>query len=227
MAVTLADMLLRLGAAFVAGLILGIERESRGRPAGLRTTALVCVAAALAALLSELWFISVAATGTDWRPDPARLAAGVLTGMGFLGAGTILRRGDVVQGVTTAAVLWYVTLLGLAFGSGQFALGLIGLGLALVIVLILYWIDRVIEGEHFASLTLTTTLEAATGEAIRQEVESFGVRVLRIEMEYDLQLKQRALKFKLEFRQRQAGEVSQRLVDRLIQQPGVLKVKWS
>lgn len=220
-------VLWRMAAAIVTGLILGLERESRGRPAGLRTTTLVCVAAAMAALLSEFWYAGAAAPGLDWRPDPARLAAGVLTGMGFLGAGTILRQGNLVRGLTTAAVLWYVTILGLAYGSGYILLGLIGLGIALIVVLTLPLFDRMIGVERFASLSLTTTLDDTTpSEDIRREIERFGARVLHIELEHDLQARQRALKFDLEFKQRRAGEISQRLVGHLAGKPGVLRVKW-
>src|SRR5262244_3997735 len=127
--VSFSQMLLRIGLAFVAGLIVGWERTSHGRAAGLRTTILACVASAMAMVISEALFAeSAAATaGGSWRPDPARLGAGILTGIGFLGAGTIMRHENIVRGVTTAASLWFVTVLGLAFGSGEFRLGFAGL----------------------------------------------------------------------------------------------------
>src|SRR6267142_7136509 len=131
---SISEIFLRLLMAFLAGFVVGWERESHGRPAGLRTNILACVAAALAMVVSELLFAQSAvstATGS-WRPDPARLGAGILTGIGFLGAGTILRHADSIRGVTTAATLWFVTVLGLAFGSGAFGVGFIGTGLALV-----------------------------------------------------------------------------------------------
>src|SRR5437762_240743 len=118
---TLWEMFLRLLMAFAAGFVVGWERESHGRPAGLRTNILACVAAALAMVVSEVLFAqgaAITATGA-WRPDPARLGAGILTGIGFLGAGTILRHANMIRGVTTAATLWFVTVLGLAFGSGE------------------------------------------------------------------------------------------------------------
>src|SRR5207248_2799015 len=110
-----------------------------GRPAGLRTTILTCVAAAVAMVISEMIFVqSAAATSTgNWRPDPARLGAGMLAGIGFLGAGTILRQANFVRGVTTAATLWFVTVLGMAFGGGQFVLGALGLALAIITLLVL------------------------------------------------------------------------------------------
>src|SRR5579859_3106208 len=128
--ITLPEMCLRVGLAFIAGFAVGWERESHGRPAGLRTNILACVAAAVAMIVSEILFLeSAAATPTgSVRADPARLGAGVLTGIGFLGAGTIMRHENFVRGVTTAATLWVATVLGLAFGSGMFALGGLGLG---------------------------------------------------------------------------------------------------
>src|SRR5438128_3501614 len=136
---SLWQMFLRLLLAFIAGFIVGWERESHGRPAGLRTNILACVASALAMVVSEVLFAqSAAATATgSWRPDPARLGAGILTGIGFLGAGTILRHANAVRGITTAASLWFVTVLRLAFGSGQFVLGLLGTALARLTLVVL------------------------------------------------------------------------------------------
>src|SRR5262245_40396106 len=108
--VSFPEMLLRIGMAFVVGMVVGWERTSHERPAGLRTTILTCVASAVAMIISEVLFAqSAAATATgSWRPDPARLGAGILTGIGFLETGTILRHENVVRGVTTAATLWFV-----------------------------------------------------------------------------------------------------------------------
>ena len=90
---TYFDLIVRVLAAFLAGIIVGVERESHGRAAGMRTTILVCVAACLAMLLSAALSANlVEVSNIMARPDPARLAAGVLSGMGFLGAGSILSR---------------------------------------------------------------------------------------------------------------------------------------
>src|SRR5436309_14416659 len=146
---TLWEMFARVAMAFVAGAVVGWERESHGRPAGLRTTILACVASAVAMVISEVLFVeSAAATATgSWRPDPARLGAGILTGIGFLGAGTILRHRNVIRGVTTAATLWFVTVLGIAFGSGEFALGFIGVGAALITLFVLPVVEKVIKSD--------------------------------------------------------------------------------
>src|SRR5947208_7485676 len=146
-----ADMFLRLLMAFLAGLAIGWERESHGRPAGLRTTILACVASAVAMMVSEILFAQSAATNpsASWRPGPARLGAGILTGIGFLGAGTILRHENVIRGVTTAATLWFVTVLGLAFGSGEFSLGFIGFGIALVTLFVLPRFEKHIRSDWY------------------------------------------------------------------------------
>src|SRR5262245_26464309 len=100
--ITAPEILLRLFFAFVAVFALGWERETHGRPAGLRTNILACVASAMAMIVSEALFVqSAAATPTgSVRADPARLGAGILTGIGFLGGGTILRHDNFVRGVT-------------------------------------------------------------------------------------------------------------------------------
>lgn len=98
--------------AAVIGGFIGLEREIHGRPAGLRTHLLVAMGSCLAMLLSVYGF------GAGWNRDPARLAAQVLSGIGFLGAGTILREGVTVKGLTTAASLWLVAGIGLAIGVG-------------------------------------------------------------------------------------------------------------
>lgn len=101
-------------ATFLGGLI-GFERESRGRAAGFRTHILVCVASSLMMLTSMYMFELYKGLA---QVDPSRIAAQVITGIGFLGAGTILRAGATVQGLTTAASLWAVAGIGLAIGCG-------------------------------------------------------------------------------------------------------------
>jgi putative Mg2+ transporter-C (MgtC) family protein len=108
-----ADVLLRLFVAAALGGAIGLERELRERQAGLRTHLVVSVGAALFTLVSAYGF-------TDWgvRVDPTRIAAQIVTGIGFLGAGAIIRQGLSVRGLTTAATLWLVAAIGMAAGAG-------------------------------------------------------------------------------------------------------------
>src|SRR5947209_7884246 len=126
------DIALRLALATIAGMLIGINRTERGRAAGMRTTLLVCLAGCVAMILTN---VLLDTTGKDssyfTQMDTMRLPLGVLTGMGFIGAGAIIQRGGDIQGLTTAATLWLTTVLGFCFGSAQHGLGVAGTLLAL------------------------------------------------------------------------------------------------
>jgi len=223
-----SEIFLRLAMAFLAGSIVGWERERHGRPAGLRTNILACLAAAVAMVLSEMLFDrSAAASATgSWRPDPARLGAGVLTGIGFLGAGTILRHENVIWGVTTAASLWFVTVLGLAFGSGEFVLGFLGLGLAMIILYILPRFEKHIESDRYATLHVVASFEGLTEEDLQSKIKRPGLNVQAIRLGYDLEKRQKTFTCNLELRKSNMTELSNKLVAELTRCPGVLRVRW-
>ena len=207
-------------------MVVGLERESHGRAAGLRTTALACVAAALAMIISEIMYIESAATGAAWRPDPARLGAGILTGIGFLGAGTIIRHANVIRGVTTAASLWFVTVVGLAFGSGQFFPGFIGVGIALVTLFVLPEIERHIQSDWYATLTVTLELDALSEDQLKQRLKALGVKVKTVELNYDLVKKQKIVQCELRLKKPDLFEVSRKVVGDLKGCSGVLQIQW-
>jgi putative Mg2+ transporter-C (MgtC) family protein len=226
--VSFPEMLLRIGLAFTAGLIVGWERTSHGRAAGLRTTILACVASAMAMVISEALFAESAAatTGGNWRPDPARLGAGILTGIGFLGAGTIIRYESAIRGVTTAASLWFVTVVGLAFGSGQFAVGFLGMAVAMAALFILPSLEQVIQSDWYATLTVTGTLEALSETTLRTQIEGSGLAIKAMRFSSDLEKKQRTLVYELKLKKPDVFQVSSKLVNQLATLPGVLQVKW-
>lgn len=128
------EILIRLGVAAVLGMIVGFERERQNQPAGLRTHAILAIGSCLAMTIS----INLAMQFYPQVPngDPARLAAQVISGIGFLGAGAILRYGTNVKGLTTATSLWTIAIVGLAVGAGHY-FSAIGTTLALLIVLVL------------------------------------------------------------------------------------------
>ena len=118
------EIALRLALTVVAGTLVGLDRGRHGRPAGLRTTLLVCLASAVSKIQTNLLLPTTGKpTDSFVTLDLMRLPLGILTGMGFIGAGAILKKGDIVLGVTTATTLWFVTVLGLCFGGGQWILG--------------------------------------------------------------------------------------------------------
>ena len=128
----------RLVAAFAIGMALGIERERRRKPAGLRTHVLVSISAATLMALSELLRQGLPATAGD----PVRMAQGVLTGIGFIGAGTIVRQGDAVIGLTTAGTIWTAAALGLVAGAGYYVLAVTAASLAVIAINFLGRLDR-------------------------------------------------------------------------------------
>jgi putative Mg2+ transporter-C (MgtC) family protein len=115
------NIVLRLVVASVLGGAIGIERELRDREAGIRTHLLVSLGAALFTIVSAYAFHSFLASGSSVvRADPTRIAAQIVTGIGFLGAGAIIREGLSVRGLTTAATLWVVAAIGMACGAGWY-----------------------------------------------------------------------------------------------------------
>lgn len=129
------DMVVRLAVAAVAGMAIGIEREMREQAAGLRTHMLVAVGSCLFTLVSVYGFV-VFDPGT--RTDPSRVAAQIVTGIGFLGAGAIIREGINVRGLTTAASLWIVAAIGTAVGLGMYW----ATGVTVLITIISLWALR-------------------------------------------------------------------------------------
>jgi putative Mg2+ transporter-C (MgtC) family protein len=111
------DIALRLALTVAAGLALGFNRSEHGKAAGMRTTSLVCIAASVAMIQVNLLLPTAGRpAGSFVMNDLMRLPLGILTGVGFIGGGAILRRGNIVTGVTTAATLWLATVVGLCFG---------------------------------------------------------------------------------------------------------------
>lgn len=118
----MGEIALRLACAMLVGIVIGLEREFTHRPAGLRTHILVALGACVASVMGEMIFCHFTTNA-----DPARLSAQVITGVGFLGAGTIMKEGVNVKGLTTAASVWAVACLGIAAGFGYYALTLLGM----------------------------------------------------------------------------------------------------
>jgi len=121
------EMVLRILMAAALGAIIGYQRERAGKPAGLRTHTLICIGAALFTIASLYGFGAVA--------DPARVAAGIVAGIGFLGGGAIIRRGEgVIEGLTTAATIWAVAAIGLAAGAGLYLISAVTTAVILIIL---------------------------------------------------------------------------------------------
>lgn len=159
------DICLRLVLTIIAGAVVGFNRGARGHAAGLRTTILVCLAASIAMIQANILLSVAGKTNSSFGVmDLMRMPLGILTGVGFIGGGAILRRGDFVTGVTTAATLWVVTVIGLCLGGGQIQLGVEGTVLAFITLWALKWIDTRIPREHWGQVVISSDRNAPLAE---------------------------------------------------------------
>jgi len=156
------EMLMRLGLSVVLGGIIGAEREHNNQPAGLRTHIILVIGACLAMMLS----INL---GTAAGTDPARLAAQVISGIGFLGAGAILRFGFNVKGLTTATTLWTMAIVGLAVGMGYYLISIITTAVIMIVLSVLDLIERRFVR---ANILRTLAVEVLDVKGIAREIRS-------------------------------------------------------
>lgn len=166
--------LLKTLLASLCGGLIGLEREMKGRPAGLKTFSLVCMGSTLAMITNDYIYIYL----SRGSGDAARMAAQVISGIGFLGAGTIMVTGhNQVKGLTTAAALWVTAALGIAIGSGFYFGGVAGLGVIYVTSFIYRHLDRKIM-EH--SRIMRIYIEGLDEEFMLRLVQYFSVHNIRV-----------------------------------------------
>jgi putative Mg2+ transporter-C (MgtC) family protein len=142
---------LHLLGALIAGGLIGFERTFHGRPAGFRTHTLVCVTSSLlmiVPLYQSLWLPSIPSDAV--RTDPTRMAQGIMTGIGFLGAGVIYKEGATVRGLTTAASIWLTAAIGILFGIGFYGPAIAATVLALGILSVFRWFEAWMPAEAYA-----------------------------------------------------------------------------
>lgn len=179
---------LRLALASLLGALIGLEREHHGRSAGFRTQYLVALGSALAMVVS-LNFEKVfgnAGVNSAIRIDPARVAYGIMGGIGFLGAGAIVRYGVSIRGMTTAASLWCTAALGLACGFGMYAVAIAATGLTLFALLVLSRMDGLVPANWYKTITVTMQASGEDNLArIRQILQDQGLRVIDAEYTRD------------------------------------------
>lgn len=181
------DVFLRMLCSMAVGTVIGTEREYSNRPAGMRTHILVALGACAVMLTGQMIYTQYSAYGAT--PDPARLAAQVITGVGFLGAGTILREGPTVRGLTTAASLWAVACLGVAAGGGYFSIALVGMVFIFVTLTVFELLQNRLVGQGSSMIfycletdDIVTTLEVLNVHARRQNA---GIREMRTQRKED------------------------------------------
>ncbi len=189
-----------LGKLFIAAIlggIIGWERHRRGRPAGLRTHLLVCIGVTLMMLVSEHIFVKYQAHGHNsvLRIDPARIAAQVVTGIGFLGAGTIMRSRASIRGLTTAASLWVVAGIGLAVGSGFILPAIFTTVIAIAILTLNSFVEKKMKRNKYRTMKMLIAGQGHFLDEITQILKKHSVKlknykfknnIQKNEIEYDL-----------------------------------------
>lgn len=182
--ITVAVAALRLSLSFVAGGLVGLERSKKREYAGLRTHILICLGSTLLMILS-VW-VPQQYLGAK-NGDPGRIAAQVVSGIGFLGAGSIIRLGNTIKGLTTAASLWFVAALGLCLGAGMYAPCGVALAFALVALVALDPVERrFFPAERYKHLVINYADDPLFPERARRAVESFGLVVQSVDIEKNL-----------------------------------------
>jgi putative Mg2+ transporter-C (MgtC) family protein len=174
-----AELALRLALTVVASLLLGFNRSQHGKAAGMTTTLLVGLAAAVSMIEVNL-LLSTGGRQSDSfvMNDLMRLPLGILTGVGFIGAGAILRRKDIVVGVTTAATLWLITVIGLVLGGGQIHLGLAATALGLFALWGVKGFESLLRQEHTAHLSIECDNTGPGESEILRRLEKAGAFVV-------------------------------------------------
>jgi putative Mg2+ transporter-C (MgtC) family protein len=218
------EALLRLALAAVLGGLIGVERELREREAGLRTHLLVAVGSALFTIVGAYGFHSFLASGQAVvRADPTRIAAQIVTGIGFLGAGAIIRQGLSIRGLTTAATLWVVAAIGLASGAGYYSAAVITTGVALVAL----WPLRALAYRavrRFRGETGLLLVQLPTGQSPAEVIDAVEtdarIETIEVRQEGD----RRTLELTLELPRPQ---LPQKLVSKLAEVEHVLEVRWA
>jgi len=221
------DVALRLACTLVAGMLIGFNRGEHGTPAGLRTILLVCLAASVAMIQANLLLATSGRTSDSFiMLDLMRLPLGILSGMGFIGAAAIIHRSNLVLGVTTAATLWFVTVMGLCFGGGQLVLGGVMLALGIFILSGLKRFERMWLQERHASLLLIADSNGPTEEEVTRVLLDAGFQLISIAVSLTDGLKIRELNCDVKWSGHITDVKSPAFLEQLAQHAGVQKLSW-
>jgi putative Mg2+ transporter-C (MgtC) family protein len=183
-AIPLPQEIARLLVAALLGALIGLERERLDRGAGLRTHTLVATASALVMLVSSYGFYDVVLADRTIVLDPSRIAAQVVSGIGFLGAGTIILRRNAVRGLTTAASVWAVAGIGLASGAGMFAAAITCTVILLVVLVGLKPVERrMFEHKRPRQVTILVRRQPGQITAIETQVRAAGIDLRKLSLE--------------------------------------------
>ena len=218
---------LRLLLTVIAGGALGFERSRSGHPAGLRTTLLVTLAASIAMIQMNLLIPTYGKPGNSYVVmDLMRLPLGILTGVGFIGAGAIVKKGEGVMGVTTAATMWFATVVGLCLGGGQIILGSTSTVIGFLILWALRFWERSIEVQQRGVITVTSQDGGLSTGSFSHLFLAEQIKVNSASVLYDEAEHRYQFRFEVRWRTKDPALVPA-AVTHLRQIPGVVSCEWS
>lgn len=190
----LTECVLKLAASFVCGLLLGLERKQRQQAVGMRTLILISVSSCLLSIVS----FYMADLGFTVTGDPTRIAAGVVSGIGFLGGGAIIHQGLNVKGLTSAGIIWTASALGLALGAGLYVVSAIGLAIMLLSLVILEKIEeKAFPSETYKTVHLVYSDTSVNLDKIKEILEGSRFIVKDVNLSRVMTEKQIILRFKV------------------------------
>ncbi len=193
------EITFRLVLASVLGGVIGLEREIHGREAGVRTTLLVCLGSALFMVISESFFYKYQGKilGGPFYVDPVRLAAQVVTGVGFLGAGVIIRMKESIRGVTTAASIWVVCAVGLAVGSGYYFFGVATSVVAVLSLIGLKVFEKRLRKDWYKEMIVVSEDREGQLNRVQDVIDRNKIKVIGFGLRRDLEKKEMTATFRL------------------------------
>jgi putative Mg2+ transporter-C (MgtC) family protein len=218
---------LRLLLTVAAGGLLGLERSKTGHAAGLRTTLLVTLAASVAMIQMNLLL------QTNGKPqdsyavmDLMRLPLGILTGVGFIGAGAIVRKNELVIGITTAATMWFATVLGLCMGGGQLILGSFSAAMGFTVLWGLRAFETRVEHYQVAELTVIIAEGQLSAQMLREHLQDAKFHIKSLSMAHSPREHQRRFDCEVRWPAVQGNAVIPMEVNELERLPGLISLQW-
>lgn len=211
--------------ALLLGGAVGLEREYHGRPAGLRTHILVCLSSTMLIMISRELGSEAPDGAARTVFDPNRMGAGIVTGIGFLGASTVLRSGDFLRGLTTAACIWFVAGLGIVLGDERYVLGVLCTSIVLLVLTVVNNLASVITPTIYRRLIVLASraeLEPLVQE-IRAVLAAETIAIIDVASGHDNERAQQEIVFYLSLRNE--GQAP-RITERVAKFEGVLLARW-
>ena len=219
------EIIFRLILAAVLGGAIGLEREVHGREAGLRTYLLVSLGSALMMVVSEylLFNLDLKPLEGFLRADPGRIAAQAITGIGFLGAGTIIRHRDSIRGLTTAACIWVACAVGLAVGSGYYLFGATTTGITIASLVGFKSFEKKLPRERFREIVVVSADLEGQIERIQASIGRNHATVTEFIFKKDLDRREITADFHLRLRTPQGFE---KILQEMLRMEGIKRMEW-